>query len=289
MASVIDLARQRWGKIDGAIHAAGIAGGGAIELQTRESVDAVLGPKVCGSRTLEKLLEADRPDFLVLCSSIDAILGRAGAVDYCAANLFLDAFAVSKHALDGTRLISIGWDAWQETGMAVNLTAPDRAYALKHGIGNEEGIEALRRALTTSLAQVAVITRNLPSLLAGMAAAEEAATREADSASSVPVNAQLAAAGGGSQVRILQIWKELLGIPDIGLDHNFFELGGHSLLGTSMLSRIRRQVGVSVPLRTLFEAPTVRALAERVDTLVWAVTGSPAHDKGDDDREEIEL
>ena len=142
MRSVVKEARQRWGRIDGAIHAAGLPGGGLIEQKTREAVDPVLAPKVRGTRILEKLLESDRPDFLVLCSSINAILCRAGAVDYSAANLFLDAFAVSKHALEGTRVVSIGWDAWKETGMAVNLAGAGslcgqtRAQILEQGIGN---------------------------------------------------------------------------------------------------------------------------------------------------------
>jgi acyl transferase domain-containing protein len=294
MTSVIDEARRRWGKIDGAIHAAGLPGGGLIELRTPESVEPVLAPKIRGTRILEKLLEHDRPDFLVLCSSIDAILCRAGAVDYSAANLFLDAFAVSKNARRGTRVISIGWDTWKETGMAVNLAVSDRSsltwgQVLEHGIGNEEGIEAVRRALSTSLAQVAIITRDLPNMLASMAVDEEAATREAETTKTMPDQAQSVLAEGSSAGAILQIWRELLAIPEIGMDENFFDLGGHSLLGTSMLSRIRRHVGVSVPLRTLFEAPTVRTLAERVDTLVWTVTGAPAHTDGEDEREEIEL
>jgi acyl transferase domain-containing protein len=289
MTFVIEEARRCWGKIDGAIHAAGLPGGGIIELQTREAVDSVLAPKIRGTLVLEKLLEHDRPDFLVLCSSIDAILCRAGAIDYSAANLFLDAFAVSRHAAPGPRVISIGWDAWNETGMAVNLAVPDRALALEHGIGNEEGIEALRRAMSTSLAQVAIITRDLPNVLSSMADAEAAAMHAAEAPPSPRGTGQLAAAVGNSQGPILQIWKELLGIHDVGLDDNFFELGGHSLLGISMLSRIRRQLGISLPLRTLFEAATVRTLAERVDTLVWAIAGAPAEDANEGDREEIEI
>ena len=88
----------------------------------------------------------------------------------------------------------------------------------------------------------------------------------------------------GSQRLILEIWRDLLDIPDIGLDDNFFELGGHSLLGTRMLSRIRHQLGVTLPLRTLFEAATVRTLAERVDTLVWAVSGASSAEEGEENR-----
>ena len=93
--------------------------------QNSGSVDPVLAPKVRGTRILEKLLK--RPAGLpgpVLVDQRDPLSSRP--VDYSAANLFLDAFAVSKHALEGTRVVSIRWDAWKETGMAVNLTVPDR-------------------------------------------------------------------------------------------------------------------------------------------------------------------
>jgi acyl transferase domain-containing protein len=294
MRSVVEEARQRWGRIDGAIHAAGLPGGGLIEQKTREALDPVLAPKVRGTRILEKLLESDRPDFLVLCSSINSILCRAGTVDYSAANLFLDAFASSKHGLEGTRVVSIGWDTWKETGMAVNLAVPDalrttQAQILEQGIGNQEGVDAFRRVLSTTLQQVTVFTRDLTELLAGMDAAEAEAAREPETAPSMPAKAQVAQAEGSSQRLILEIWRDLLDIPDIGLDDNFFELGGHSLLGTRMLSRIRHRLGVTLPLRTLFEAATVRILAERVDTLVWAISGASSAEEGEVDREEIEL
>ncbi len=117
MRAAVTLVRETFGPIHGAIHAAGVAGGGIIQRKTRAEAMRVLAPKVRGTLALAVALENQPLDFLVLCSSLTAAIGGFGQADYCAANCFLDAFAQSR-AGGKTLVQSIQWDGWQEVGMA---------------------------------------------------------------------------------------------------------------------------------------------------------------------------
>jgi acyl carrier protein len=65
--------------------------------------------------------------------------------------------------------------------------------------------------------------------------------------------------------RVVEIWGDVLSVAEIGVHDNFFSLGGHSLLAMQVMSRLHDEFGVSLTLRTIFDAPTVVKLAAEVD------------------------
>ena len=196
---------------------------------------------------------------------------------------------------------SINWDVWRETGMAVSsqATPEARRREIAMGIQPAEGAEAFRRVIAAPLPQIAVITARPDG---NSEAIDQAIHRDADfiaamEEASPPTEtagharpalaATFAAPETPTQEKIVAIWKQMLGIEEIGIDDDFFELGGHSLLATGVLSRVRAIFGVSGSLRLIFEAPTVRKLAGVVDTLSWART--KPEPSSSEEREEIVL
>lgn len=126
MARVVAEARERFGSIRGVVHAAGLPGGGLVQLKTREEAQAVLAPKVVGVRVLDQVFSDAPPEWTLLCSSTIALLGPAGQVDYCAANSVFDAWAWSRAGGDQV-VTSVDWGAWEEVGMAADAGLTRRA------------------------------------------------------------------------------------------------------------------------------------------------------------------
>ena len=113
--------RRRHGSLHGVVHAAGLPSGGLIAHRSAEDAAAVLAVKTVGTLVLDEACAGDDLDFLLLCSSLTAVLGGPGQSDYCAANAFLDAYAQWKRTVSGTPVSAVAWDTWRGVGMAAGL------------------------------------------------------------------------------------------------------------------------------------------------------------------------
>lgn len=277
---MVERVTDHFGSVTGIFHCAGAVRAAALPDLTMEECESQFGAKCHGLWTLLDALAGAPPEFVACTSSISVALGGLGFGAYAASNAALDA---SVEAFPGHRLISIGWDSWD------SRDAPGAFGPL--AITPDEGRDAWRRILDGPRARVVVSTTDLVGRMRRWRPLEPAAPAAVAPKHTRPsLSVAYAEPGDDIERKMVAIWEELLGITGIGVHDNFFELGGHSLLGTQLISRLREHFAVQVPLRTIFDASTVQALARHVGGLQWAASAtSPATDMGAADREEVEL
>jgi acyl transferase domain-containing protein/NAD(P)-dependent dehydrogenase (short-subunit alcohol dehydrogenase family)/acyl carrier protein len=135
---VLQTVRNKYGRINGIIHSAGISGAGYILRKDRESYTQVMEPKITGTWNLDQLTIQDQLDFMVLYSSGVTDGGEAGQSDYLGANAFLDAYTDYRNS-HNRLTYTINWCSWRETGMSyrygVNVDSITKAMSTKEAIG----------------------------------------------------------------------------------------------------------------------------------------------------------
>ncbi|MFH1489354.1 MAG: phosphopantetheine-binding protein, partial [Pseudomonadota bacterium] len=149
--------------------------------------------------------------------------------------------------------ISINWDGWlfQETRVAAPLDKNLKAFAMEP----EEGLEALKRVLSSRAAHLTVSTGDL--------SARMEQWRRGRSIEPLPTHARphldspYTAPSNEIEEKVLAIWQDLFGIENIGIHDDFFELDGDSVLAAQAASRIRDEFDIDMPLPVMFDRPTV--------------------------------
>src|SRR5690606_24435366 len=168
--------------------------------------------------------------------------------------------------------IEAALDAQQGVRKSAVIVREDRpgdrrlvAYVEAEGIDAAALRTALRTRLPDYLVPAAMVPLQVrPHLASGKIdrhalpapATDPAETARDCVAARTPIEATLAA-----------IWAEVLGRGLVGIHDDFFELGGHSLMATQAMARTRQALGLDIPLRTLFEAPTIARLAAPIEAI----------------------
>ncbi|RKN05088.1 type I polyketide synthase [Streptomyces radicis] len=272
---------ERFGGIDGVVHAAGLPGGGLAQRRSVADAGRVLAPKVLAMGPLAELLgpanpPQGRPRWLILYSSVASVVGGIGEADYCAANSVLDAYgqALAAAAPD-TRVLTVAWGHWRHDAWADAATGAERtAYRERYGFSADEGCAllgelaagaggatvALRRPLPTTV-------RDLASLndLEGLLASATAGTATPSRYPRPPLRTDYVAPRTDLERTVADVWGEFLGIERVGVHDPFFDLGGNSLVGMAMVTALERQLDRRIAPAVLFEHPTVAAFAGALD------------------------
>jgi len=276
VAEIVSEARARFGEINGVVHTASVNTGGMIQLKTKEMVAPVFAPKVLATRALQSALERSELDFFVVFSTSLALTGVFGQVDYCAANAFLDAFAHA-NTLRDRFTVSIDWhvpqwETWQEESLASvpEFQAQFAETREAYGIKLAEGVELFRRLLSSSQPQVIVSTQDFQALIDEQQRAAASSLLDQLQTSVTVARTRTGADGdyvppqNEVEATMTALWEEMFGLQRLSINDNFFELGGNSLLGIQLISRVRKDFQVELPLNTLFESPTAAGLAAAI-------------------------
>ena len=202
---------------------------------------------------------------VLLESSLTPVLGGVGRARIAAAQAYVDAFAHARSA-QGARWTALAWDRWYGEGEAggYGMTEDEAATVFEHALALA-GEPRLLLSTGDVAARMAEDARPMAAAMATHARPELETAYHAPSSESEQV--------------VAEMWEELLGIDRIGVHDDFFGLGGHSLLATQIVSRVRDQFGLELPLKSVFEAPTIARYAELVEAAIMAEIEAMSEDE----------
>ncbi|HEU5078476.1 MAG TPA: AMP-binding protein [Opitutaceae bacterium] len=250
---------------DGVIHLAGEYHERALAEETPGGLAGALEAKARGAAVLSQFLR-DKPETLmVLFSSLLGYFGGFNTGAYAAANHYLENLARERSRTGAANTHCILWSSWSDLGMSHGLkdNVALRAKGFQE-ISPAQGWESLKFALSSSdpviLVGLDAANRQLAPFL-GLTA--ESASAKAGKTFVAPRDAV--------ESKLVEIWSQLLKVPQIGVQDSFFELGGRSLLAARLFARINQEFGKSLPLATLFTFSTIEQLA----TLIKGKTRAP--------------
>ncbi|MBZ4419892.1 non-ribosomal peptide synthase/polyketide synthase [Myxococcus sp. RHSTA-1-4] len=154
----------------------------------------------------------------------------------------------------------------REAVVVVREDTPGDKRLVAYVVAPEAGAAAIQEALRQTLPEYMVPSAVVPLEVLPLTPNGKVDRRALPAPDSRPsAQREYLAPRAGTEQALAALWSEVLGGEQPGRDEDFFALGGHSLLATRLISRIRASLGVELPLRTLFESPTLEALATRID------------------------
>jgi short-subunit dehydrogenase/acyl carrier protein len=238
--------KQKYGLVNGIIHAAGCVNFGLIINKSQQDIRNVIDPKLLGTINLQNAFQEHPYDFFLLFSSTATESAPPGIGDYIMANTFLDEF--SRYYNNQKPIKSIKWGMWREVGMSTpeKIANPSPEY-LKHyqsfAMSPEEAISAFEKVLAINCPVVAITKEDLTPI--------HQQPRPGFEFDNEDVLAQ-----------IKDIWQKTLNTK-VDSDTDFFEAGGHSLLALQLISRMAEEMKIKISLQDIFAYPTIRALLQQ--------------------------
>lgn len=275
LREVLEELRQKYGRINGVIHCAGIAGDGFLIKKEHKVFTDVLAPKIAGTWILHHLLAEDQLDFFVMFSSVTSIVGGLGQGDYTAANAYLDSFSPYRRKM-GQRALTINWAGWSETGMAVDYGI--NIDGIFKALPTITAISAFDQIFNTDLSGVIIgeinfdhevfqMNLGVPIELSKEIRAKIERRRkmplrvpennETDKITEVELKGRKNGKYSKTEQLVARVWKKVLGFEIINVYDSFYELGGDSIQAMRIINILNQKMETRIEVTELMKFPTI--------------------------------
>ena len=283
MTAIVAQMKEKYGRIAGVFHLAGVAGDGFLYQKSDEQLHRVLRPKMLGAMTIYKALQGDKPDCFVMYSSMQTAMGGAGQGDYTAANTFMDTYAAYLRT-QGIAAYAIEWSAWSDVGMAAEYQV-ESGSMLFAPVSARQAMVALSSILSHEYATVIpgriepdfllrVGEENLPFALskrlsANMRAYRKQATAPTQRTAHNTENLQILGKESftETEIRTAHSYAAVLNLDEIDIYAGFNSLGGNSIIATDLIEVLNGEFDNLLNVSDIFSYPSVEEMAAHIDAL----------------------
>lgn len=277
MSGIFNELRNKFGKINGIVHGAGVIDDAFIMNKTDESFKKVLKPKVYGNNTLLDITRDDKLDFFINFSSISSLYGYPSQGDYAAANAYLD----SSEPLEGTQVtkyITINWAPWKDAGMAYESNQKDTGVFKM--LPTDIGIEAFKRVLLNDNRNIIIGKIDYEKLeifyeKAGLQFDDEILNHMKNKGTN-NLSVHNTAKDSNKPIEknrydnapvekeLIKIWNDILGLEDIDIYKSFFNLGGDSIQAVALSKAVEQKYPGIVKVSDIFTYPSINEMTQYI-------------------------
>ncbi|BCJ93988.1 hypothetical protein acsn021_15570 [Anaerocolumna cellulosilytica] len=269
-ATVISVVKDRFQKIDGVFHCAGLTKDSYLKSKRKEDMEEVINPKVQGTLNLDLLTKEEPLDFFILFSSTAAITGNLGQTDYAYGNSFMDNFALLRQELKTKGLrsgksLSINWPLWEEGGMEVPQTTKELFTARGiESLKTQEGIKALLDGIQSEESQMIVFKGENLNIQKWLGIREDYPEQNSEKIRTAHITK-------GKEIRKETIYeevknavKDILRIKDKDIfpEKDMNEYGFNSLTFTELANKLNERYSIQMNPSLFFEYSTLGGLSD---------------------------
>lgn len=284
MKKCFSYIKNKYGKLDGIFHCAGIPGDKFLYNKSIDEFLEVISPKILGTFIIDRLTRSWEPDFILLFSSLTTIIVPPGQMDYAAANSYLNSYA-EKACLKGQNIKNILWPAWKGAGMAFQANGNSNEglnFGFLKAISIENALKAMEKVLESNI-QTAIICEldfsykycndlrpygfSLDKILEDQFIKKQ--TKEfvkAEKKTSISLTGKEIFTS--TEQLVGEIWGKILGLTVLDVMADFHQLGGDSIHSIQIANEINKSLNLKLDIVHIFDYPSVSELSGYLDSSV---------------------